>query len=59
MFLPLFLIFLNMSILFCNVSGIGNDGSFRHLKYLIKHHEIKMVGLDEPKISRDNAKRTC
>lgn len=56
-FLHLFLII--MSILFWNICGVGNVGTLSHLKYLIKHHQIKLVGLVEPKINGENADRQC
>lgn len=48
-----------MSILYWNVCGVGNNGTLSHLKYLIKQHQVKLLGLMEPKISGDKAEQKC
>lgn len=46
-------------MIFWNAYGLGNEGTLNHLKFLVKHHQIKMLDLVEPQISGYNAVRAC
>lgn len=39
---------MNVQLLIWNVRGLGNEGSQRHLNYLVWHHKVSLVGIVEP-----------
>lgn len=46
-------------MLYWNTCGIGNKGIVSHLSYLVRLYKLNLVAITEPKISGDNAPRTC